>query len=64
MFEKAGPAVIHIIHQSPGAAQGANGRPALKSRFHLAIRPYAPEPQELTGRWKPSAAARVAWWQW
>jgi hypothetical protein len=41
MFEKADPTVMPVVHQSPGAAQGANGRPALKGRLHLAIRPYA-----------------------
>jgi hypothetical protein len=53
-----GSLTIHIQHDPPSGAAGANWLPAPSGRFRLALRIYEPRRSALTGRWVPPPIRR------
>jgi hypothetical protein len=50
---------LYFQNGSPGADKEANWLPAPTGDFDLTMRPYAPKPEVLDGRWVPPPIKRL-----
>jgi hypothetical protein len=51
---------LYLQHGHPGAERESNWLPAPEGPLGVTMRLYAPRPEALDGRWKPSAIRKVA----
>ena len=60
-FNSDGSLDLYIQNEKPGSDKESNWLPApKKGKLGLTMRPYAPKPRVLDGRWNPPAIRRVA----
>jgi hypothetical protein len=59
VLEEDGSLIIHLQHQSPGAAREANWLPAPDGPYYVILRLYLPEQRVLEGEWNAPALSKA-----